>query len=311
MPSNMEDDLINAIKNNKIFSSLNEEGIQKVLSKFTRMELKPSETLFYQGDPSDNIYLLVSGKLSAALTNVTGETRIIGYAEQGEAVGESGALTGEPRALTIKAVEDSVLYRLSSKDFIELCHQYPALMLAAIRPAITRSRSIIQLLASDKINRHIVMTPANRDISLEHFAEKIRGYLEKYPGIDLISDYDPEFSQHLASEILKEKIVNLEKNKKKSHKFLYFLKSHDTPLAKIALRKANIIYITAYSHSTPRIDHSLIERFQIHRINFKPEAALILLHTENTVMPHHSINWLSQMKFDTYHHVRINVTKDY
>ena len=54
------------------------------------MELNKSDTLFYQGDPSTNIYLLVSGKLSAALTNVSGETRVIGYIEAGEAVGESG-----------------------------------------------------------------------------------------------------------------------------------------------------------------------------------------------------------------------------
>src|SRR5579862_7191944 len=106
----MEEDLINAIKNNKIFSSLNEESIQKVLPQFTKMELKKSETLFYQGDPSDNIYLLISGKLSAALTNVSGETRVIGFIEPGEAVGESGALTAEPRALTIKANENAILY---------------------------------------------------------------------------------------------------------------------------------------------------------------------------------------------------------
>ena len=40
----MEEDLINAIKSNKIFSSLNDEGIQKVLPKFIKMELQPSET---------------------------------------------------------------------------------------------------------------------------------------------------------------------------------------------------------------------------------------------------------------------------
>ncbi len=308
----MEDELINTLKTNKIFSSLGEEGIQNASAKFTRIELLPSETLFYQGDSSDYIYLLVSGKLSAALTDVSGDTRIVGYILPGEAVGESGALTAEPRALTIKALENSVLYRLSSKDLIELCHQYPALLFASIHPVVSRSRSLIQLLSSEKIKRHIVIAPANKDISLEQFAEKLQGYLGKYPGIILLSDYDPDFNnQKIAQEVLKEKIITLEKNKKKSHKFLYLLKSYDTPLAKIAFRKANIIYITAYNNSTPKIDNLIKERFQIHRINFKPEAALILLHTTSTVMPHNSANWLSQMQFDAYHHVRISVPKDY
>lgn len=307
----MEEDLLKAIKINKIFSSLNDEGIQKILPQFIKMELQPNETLFYQGDPSDNIYLLVNGKLSAALTNVSGETRIIGYIGPGEAVGESGALTTEPRALTIKAIEKSILYRLPSTNFIELCHLYPALMFATIHPVITRSRSIIQLLSSEKINRHIVIAPANKDISLENFAEKMRGYLENYPSLVLFSDYDSEFSHHIATDVLKEKIINIEKNKKKSHKFVYILKSYDTTLAKIAFRKANIIYITAYSNTVPRVDKSLVERFHIQRINYKPDAALILLHTQNTVMPHHTSNWLAQMEFDTYHHVRFNVNKDY
>ncbi len=312
MSSSMKEDLISVIRNNKIFSSLNEEGIQKVLPQFVRMELKRAETLFYQGDASENIYLLVSGKLSATLTNVTGEAQTVGYIEPGEAVGESGALTTEPRALTIRAVEDSILYRLSSKNFIDLCQEHPALMFAAIHPVIARSRSIIQLLSSEKINRHIVIVPANKDVSLEPFVEKIQKYLENYPSVISISDYDPELNSiHINQDALKEKIIQIEKSKKKSHKFLYLLKSHDTPLAKIALRKANIIYITAYSHSIPRIDKPLLERFQIHRINFKPEAALILLHNESTIMSHNSSHWLAQMHFDTYHHVRINVSKDY
>ncbi len=308
----MEEDLINAIKNNKIFSSLTDEGIEKVLPKFIRMELNSSATLFYQGDPADTIYLLISGKLSASLTNATGETRVVGYIEPNEAVGESGALTTEPRALTIRAVENSVLYRLSSKDFIELCHQYPALMFATIHPVIARSRSIIQLLSSEKINRHIVCVPATKDISLEKFASKLQHFAAAYPSLVLLSEFDSELNlAEMSQEALKEKITEIERHKKKSHKFLYLLKSHETPLAKIALRKANIIYITAYSDSTPKIDKALSERFQIQRINFRPEAALVLLHTESTVMPRNTAAWLALMHFDTYHHLRLGVTKDF
>ena len=308
----MEEDLINAIKNNKIFSSLNDGDIRKILNKFTKMKLDKPDALFYQGDPSDNIYLVVSGKLAAALTSAGGDMRIVGYIEPGEAVGESGALTTEPRALTVKAVEDSTLYRLSSRDFIELCHQHPALMYATIHPVIARSRSIIQLLSSEKINQHIVVVPANKDTSLERFAEKLENFLENYPSLIFLSDYHAEFNNpKIEINALKEKISNLEKNKKKSHKILYLLKSHDTPLAKIALKKANIIYITAYSNSSPRVDNFLVECFHTNNMHLKPEAGLILLHIESTTMPRNTANWLSQLAFDTHHHIRINSSKDY
>ncbi len=306
----MEEDLVNALKQNKIFSALNDEGIQATLPKFTKLELKPHETLFYQGDSSEYIYVMTHGKLSAAITNAAGETRVIGYIESGEAIGESGALTAEPRALTIKAVEESTLYRLSSKQFIEIAHQYPAMLFAAIDPVIKRSRSIIQLLSSEKVNRHLVIVPANKNISLDDFQEKLRGHLENYPSVTLISDYDPEFHK-ISSEALKEKIMAVEKNKKKLHKFLYVLKSCDTPLAKVALRKAHIIYITAYSHQTPHVDKWLVDRFRTQRIHYRPEAALILLHNKNSTFPKNTANWLAEMHFDTYHHVRMNVNKDY
>ncbi|HSW94207.1 MAG TPA: patatin-like phospholipase family protein [Gammaproteobacteria bacterium] len=308
----MEEDLINVIRRNKIFSSIPEESIPPILPQFTRMELKRFETLFYQGDPSTDIYLVLSGKLSAALTNVAGETRIIGSIEPGEAVGESGALTAEPRALTIKAIENAVLYRLGSKDFIELCHQYPAMMFAAIHPVIERSRSIIQLLSSEKITRHLVIAPANRHVSLEQFAEKIRDHVKNYPSLILLSEYESEFNHpKMSSEELREKIALIEKDRKRSHKFLYLLKSCETALGRMALRKANIIYITTHSDSPPGIDRLLVERFQTHRIHFKPEAALIVLHAEATAMPQNTASWLTQMPFDTYHHVRLNVTRDY
>lgn len=306
----MEEDLVKTLKQNKIFSVLNDEGIQTILPQFNKLELKQHETLFYQGDASEYIYVLVSGKLSAAITNAAGETRVIGYIEAGEAIGESGALTAEPRALTIKAVDKSVLYRLSSQHFIEIAHQYPAMLFATIDPVIKRSRSIIQLLSSEKVNRHLVIVPANKNVSLQDFADKIRSHLQNYPSVTMISDYDTEFHK-ISSEALKEKIINVEKNTKKSHKFLYLLKSSDTPLAKLALRRAQIIYITAYGHQTPKVDQLLIDRFKTQRIHYRPDAALILLHSKNTIFPQNSAGWLAQMNFDIYHHVRMKVNKDF
>lgn len=308
----MEEELLNAIKANKIFSSLSEDIIKKVLSKFSKIELNQADVLFYQGAPSDTVYIVVSGKLSASLTNIAGETRIVGYIEPGETVGESGALTTEPRALTIRALEPCVLYKLSSRDFVEICHQYPAVMYATIHPVIARSRSIIQLLSSEKVNRHIVIAPANKDISLENFAEKIQNHLENFHSIVLFSDYHPDFkNQKWEVDTLKEKITEIDKQKKKSHKILYILRSYDTPLAKVALKKANIIYITAYSNSLSKIDNQLIERFHQGKMHIRPEAALVLLHTTSTSMPRNTSNWLNQMPFDTYHHVRMNVAKDF
>src|SRR5690348_15757256 len=105
----MDDDLINLIKSNKIFSPLDDSACKQISPKFTKVELNHDEFLFYQGDPADAVYLLVSGKLSAISTSTNGSEKIVGHIDPGETVGESGALTNEPRSLSIKALTECVL----------------------------------------------------------------------------------------------------------------------------------------------------------------------------------------------------------
>jgi NTE family protein len=307
----MEEELILALKVNKIFSSLDDPILHKIALKFHRVELRANEVLFYQGDPSDGIYLLVKGKLIAALTTSTGETKTVGHVDTGETIGEAGVLTGEPRALTIKTTSPCVIYRLYSKDFIEICHQYPTVMFATIPPLIARSNSLLNLFA-EKDNKYIVIAPANKDISLEIFAEKLQLHIVNYPSITLFSDFDPELNnKNIPIEIIKEKIHTVEKNRKKSHKIIFLLKTCDTSLARIALKKATTIYVTAYSNTIPKIDFHLFAKFSMTGTHFRPDPNLILLHTASTVMPRNTAAWLSLAQFAMYHHLRMNVTKDY
>ncbi|MEO8400249.1 MAG: patatin-like phospholipase family protein [Gammaproteobacteria bacterium] len=308
----MEEALLNALKANKIFSSLDDRTRAEILPKFIQVELAPDEILFYQGDPSNGLFLLVSGKLGALLTSAAAETKMVGHIDSGEAVGESGALTGEHRSLTIKALTECILYKLSSRDFIDLCYQHPDVMFATIHPIITRSRSLLQLLASDKNNKHILILPANKDISLEKFSEKLISFVTDYPNVVLISDYHTDFIRpNIDLDELKNKITELEQGKKKSHKILYLLQSCDSPLARLCFKRADNVYIATISGSTPKIDNSVLEKIQSRRTHLRSDPSLIILHGESTVSPRHTANWLSITSFYMYHHLRIDVTKDY
>src|SRR3990167_9071864 len=112
----MEDELLATIKTNKVLASLDEPAHLLLLPKFTKLELSPNEILFSQGDPSDQLFLLAKGKLVTSLITPTGLTRIVGHIDAGEAVGETGVLTNEPRALTIKALTPCTLYSLPSNE---------------------------------------------------------------------------------------------------------------------------------------------------------------------------------------------------
>ncbi len=63
----MDELVTNFFKQSLAFTSLDEEARNQLSSKFTRVDLKATEILFNQGDPSECVYLLIKGRLSATL----------------------------------------------------------------------------------------------------------------------------------------------------------------------------------------------------------------------------------------------------
>lgn len=308
----MDDAVSKTLKATRIFSSLDDASLQALVPLFTQVELKQNEYLFYQHDPSDSVYLLTSGKLTAELTSAQGDSRIVGHIDPGETVGEVGALSGDPRALTIKALRASTLLKLSRVDFVNLCNTHASVMFETVHPIISRSKSIIQMLSSEKTSKHIVIIPANREVPLQQFYEKLCTTAEHYSSLLTVSDFDKNlYDKHTDIGQLKEKISTLLTHKKTTLKILYLLKSPDSLLAKVALKKADLIYIVGLSGSVPSIDQVILERIHGHRLHLHNEPELILLHPENTTLPRNTLEWLMLTDFSLQHHIRITNTTDY
>jgi len=72
------------------------------------------------GDPSDSIYVVVSGVLGAYLTDQPGGGRLLRRIGAGEILGEIGFITGEPRAATVKALRNCELLRVSHDELRKL-----------------------------------------------------------------------------------------------------------------------------------------------------------------------------------------------
>jgi NTE family protein len=303
----MEDGLLTLLKANKIFTGLDEKTYQELLPKFTRFELARNEALFWQGDIPENIHIIAEGKLSANLTLANGESRFVGYIEVGETAGESGALTNEPRSLTIKAIKNSVIYKLSSKNFIELCHTQPAVMFATIHPVIERSRRLLRSLASEQADSQIVLIAANPQINIEHFAAKLTENAASHNSLTVFNDFINSEQGDLTQT--REQVAVLEK--KLANKIIYLIQTLDSPLSKYCLAKANKLYIIAHSQATPQIDGALLAKIHHFRPHLTKDPELIILHNDGVTMPAHSNKWLALTQFSLHHHLRISLTKDY
>jgi predicted acylesterase/phospholipase RssA/CRP-like cAMP-binding protein len=300
-------DIFNLVKSSQIFASLDDECLHKAIKKLKKIYLRKNKILFQQGDISDGLYLLVSGRLVGLLKTKERE-KFIGNIEPGQTIGEMGAIAHEPRAATIKALQDSILLKLSAEQFEKLCAEYPALFNRTMQNLMNRSRSLIDLLSvPEPGKKNIVIVAASKKFSLELFSARMTEILKNNPDNMLLSEYDPAL-QELSVTTLKNRINDLQAVCKK---IIYILHVDESPLAKVALGKADMIYVAANGDEKPFINR--ITRKTIHEIDlaYHTNAELILLHKQEKLLPRHTDVWLKMEKFGLHHHIRLATEKDW
>ena len=88
----------------KIFGGIGEDSLAELVSRVDCADVPGGSTLFHQGDPGDSLYILLRGRLQVVLDDpMSGGEMILGEIAPGEAVGEIGLLTNEPRTASIRA----------------------------------------------------------------------------------------------------------------------------------------------------------------------------------------------------------------
>ncbi len=99
--------------------------LEKLLGHFERMEVERGYALMRQGEPSDELYLIEEGQVTASVQSNKDESIRLRTLRAGTIVGEIGLILNEPRSATVTADRPSVLYRLSSRSLSEMQRDDP------------------------------------------------------------------------------------------------------------------------------------------------------------------------------------------
>lgn len=95
-----------------------------------RFEIGENECLMKQGEESDEIYFLVSGKICAEIESDTGETVRLRTMTPGNIVGEIGVYLKQKISATIVTREPCIIYVLSVKNIARMEKEKPGLAMA-------------------------------------------------------------------------------------------------------------------------------------------------------------------------------------
>jgi len=109
-----------AVKANFLFQHLNDSQAQLVYDVMKRVEVKKGDVVIRQGDQGDWFYVVDDGEYSVTISQNGKEAEILKYSTVGgnnPCFGELALMYGKPRAATVKADTEGVLWAMDRKSF--------------------------------------------------------------------------------------------------------------------------------------------------------------------------------------------------
>jgi CRP/FNR family transcriptional regulator, cyclic AMP receptor protein len=129
-----------------IFRLLDDAERRTLAALFEQRSCAVGETIFHQGEPGDEIFLVGNGRVQAFVTSDTGEKIILAEVMRGEVFGEISLLDGGPRTATAVAIEQTELLTLDRDKLLELVKRHPHVALDLLAVMGQRLRGTDDLL---------------------------------------------------------------------------------------------------------------------------------------------------------------------
>src|SRR3954454_21557008 len=88
-----------------LFAGLDGDELDSIARNAFVRRLARGQILFSEGEPSDHLFLVRSGRLRVFVASAHGEELVLSVAGPGSALGELSVLDREPRSATVEALE--------------------------------------------------------------------------------------------------------------------------------------------------------------------------------------------------------------
>lgn len=152
-----------------IFSFLDDNEIQKIISKIRRKTFQKGEVIFHEGDISNILYIINDGKIKLSKYTLDGKEQIIHILSNGDFFGELSLFT-ENNIVNFNAyaISDVILCTIAKKDMDEILLNYPHITLKILNEVgkrLQETENLAQNLATNDIEIRIAYM-------IQEFSEK-------------------------------------------------------------------------------------------------------------------------------------------
>jgi NTE family protein len=268
-----------------------------------QLALRRGEVLVRQGEPSDALYFVLSGRFTV---HRDGSVEPIAEIAQGQPIGEIGFFAGLPRTATVVALRDSRVLAITRDRFHEIGESSPGLRDTLI-VSLARRLSEGRPAKHPTLVRTVAVMPAGGSPPSQAFVDALRNVFgsssrtlflteaeiaARFPGIPLD---DPAISNWLnAAEIDSE--------------FIFYIADHAlTDWTMKCIRQADALVLVAAAGASVELSPS--ERFAFSILPLSARR-LVVLHQGRTEIVSGTAAWLERRDVFMHHHVALQDESD-
>ncbi len=123
-----------------LFASFPEEQLRALATVVSRRSASRGSIVIAAGDPTDSLYIILSGRLKVMMSDAEGKEVILSILSGGEFFGEMGLIDDAPRSASVVAIEPCELLVITRRDFKRCMAENAEMAMAVMRGLVRRLR---------------------------------------------------------------------------------------------------------------------------------------------------------------------------
>ena len=138
---------VEVLARSELFADVPEDRLAELVPSASRRTLVRNDVLFAEGDPPDQLYVVLTGRIAIATRSSDGRESMLALMETGELFGDLGLLDGLPRSAEARALEPSSVLAIPYPPVRKLFEDDPSLLWSVVRLLSGRLRAVDKALA--------------------------------------------------------------------------------------------------------------------------------------------------------------------
>jgi CRP/FNR family transcriptional regulator, cyclic AMP receptor protein len=123
-----------------LFANFSEEQLRALTMLVTRRSAARGAIIMAAGDPTDSLYIILSGRFKVMMSDADGKEVILSILGPGEFFGEMGLIDDAPRSASVVAIEPCELLALARRDFKKCMTENAEMAIGVMRGLVRRLR---------------------------------------------------------------------------------------------------------------------------------------------------------------------------